>query len=206
MKTTKRLISVILSLVMVIGMATTCAGAFEKVSSESFVPIMIYWGNGNVKGVQLAITDERFTKMNSDKVFKVYYYPEGDVEKGSDVWDNIPLALMTKKIEYVGEVSAKDSYYGTKDFRSRMMYPLYDSMDTLHINLSDLNLTKTEGEYCVVIEEGTLSNDDGSLVNETIYYSGIIYFKDQMTLEMKLGYLIILLFGTLTMDIITKGF
>ena len=135
MKKTKKLLSLVLAVIMVLGCCGMSTLAIEwpkdlEAGEAQFRTL------ATVKSVEISVGKD-FTKITDDAEFIVYYTEE-------DLGDNYDALTLVLKAEEVAKVHKESAYLAE---------------NVLHIDLSSLKLSK-EGYYYIYIAGGSLAGEE----------------------------------------------
>lgn len=227
--TAKKIISLFLVLTLAMGMLAFSAAAVEKVdmtleatSSISNISVDCFFGfsSKKIKSIVIPVYDTRLTKLSPDAVLKVYHYPDESIkmvdmdvvipeeteELIKEYWSDPEKYVAQGKVNYVGQVTASQMYFGEGDYRPMGNFPNFDKFNSIHVDLRSLNVTENYGDYAFVLEEGSLTNDDGSVINDRLVVNDIFNYFGDFNMLMRMSYTMFIFFCVFNFKYITKGY
>ncbi len=227
--TAKKIISLFLVLILAMGVLAFSAAAVEKVdltqnatsTSTNITPDCFFgFSSKKIKSMVIPIYDTRLTKLSPDAVLKVYHYPDESIrminmdvviseeteELLKEYWSNPEEYAAQGKVNYVGQVTVSQMYFGEGDYRPMGNFPNFDKFNSLHIDLRSLNVTENYGDYAFVLEEGSLTNDDGTVINSKMVGNDIFNYFGDFNILMRMSYTMFIFFCVFNFKYITKGY
>ncbi len=138
MKTTKKLLSVLMAIMMIFSAVSLSASAIDWPKDLS-AGAVTFVGTSKLASAEFAIGSE-YTTLEADAQFTVYF----SEEKAEDIIDFIGL-------EEVGKVGADNAYLAE---------------GVIHVNLSSLEI-KTEGYYYINVSGGAVTGEDCQNISDT---------------------------------------
>ena len=228
-KTAKQIISILLVLTISMGMLAFSAAAVEKVDLTQNGPYSItnitpdcFFGfsTKKIKSMVIPIFDTRLTKLSPDAVLKVYHFPDESIrmidldvdipeettELLKEYWANPEEYVAQGKVNYVGQVTASQMYFGEGDYRPMGNFPNFEKFNSLHVDLRSLNVTENYGDYAFVLEEGSLTNDDGSVINDKMVGNDIFNYFGDFNMLMRMSYTMFIYFCVFNFKYLFKGY
>jgi hypothetical protein len=214
---------------MFAGMLAFSAAAVEKAdmtqgvnSSISGITVDCFFGfsSKKIKSIVIPVYDTRLTKLSPDAVLKVYHYPDESIkmvdlevdipeettELLKEYWSNPEEYAAQGKVNYVGQVSASKMYFGEGDYRPMSNFPNTEKFNSIHVDLRSLNVTENYGDYAFVLEEGSLTSDDNSVINNRLVVNDIFNYYGDFNMIMKMSYTMFIFFCVFNFKYITKGY
>ena len=228
-KTAKQIISILLVLTLAMGMLAFSAAAVEKAdltegrtSDISSITVDCFFGfsTQKIKSLVIPVYDTRLTKLSPDAVLKVYHFPDESIrmidldvdipeettELLKEYWANPEEYVAQGKVNYVGQVTASQMYFGEGDYRPMGNFPNFEKFNSIHVDLRSLNVTENYGDYAFILEEGSLTNDDGSVINDRLVVNDIFNYFGDFNILMRMSYTMFIYFCVFNFKYLFKGY